>query len=55
MAVKHIPAKEATVEVTVTMTKQEYEAISTNAAWDSGGGIERYLIDCALGKRRRGC
>lgn len=54
MAIRKVPAQPEKVIVEVTMTPEEYQSISTNAQWD-GRSIERYLIDCALGKRRRGC
>jgi len=54
MSVKKIPAQPAKVVVEVIMTPEEYQSISTNASWD-GRSIEQYLIDCALGNRRRGC
>jgi hypothetical protein len=53
--IKRIPAQPEMVQVTITMTPEEYDQISNNAAWQSGGGIGRYMIDAALGKTRRGC
>lgn len=55
MTVKRIPARGEIVEVTLTFTKEEWDKISTSAAWDYGGATEAYIKACALGWRKRGC
>jgi hypothetical protein len=52
--VRHVKSEEH-YEVVVKMTPDEYKVISNNAAWGGDGSVSRYLVDCALGRQRRGC
>lgn len=45
---------EPVVTLTVTMSPEEYISIKKTADWD-GTSVAKYLVECAMGRLKRGC
>lgn len=50
--VKHSPEQ---YEITIVMSKEDYDAIKKNADWDMRGDIRLFMIRAATNYMSRGC